>query len=165
MIHDACTFHTSFPFLKENSNGIVGGIHTYTLYTQLYSLHVSLLVYLQKIHFSPTPQQYMCRNVNPIIAIKLDTPIYIPKHISQHTPIYIPKQICIHGCTYYPQLSTFIYTCVKHVNIPVTTANTPLDRRLDGHTLTAHTYRSVEAYRSIHYHSSKWHPYNFTPYG
>jgi len=74
-------------------------------------------------------------------------------------------QTCIHGCTYYPQLSTFIYTCVKYVNIPVTTTNTPLDRRLDGHALIAHTYRSVEAYRSIHYHSSKWHPYNFMPYG
>jgi len=74
-------------------------------------------------------------------------------------------QACIHGCTYYPQLSTFIYTYVKHVNIPVTTANTPLDRRLDGHALTAHTYRSVEVYRSMHYHSSEWHPYNFTPYG
>ena len=101
-------------------------------------------------------------------TFKLGTPIYIPKHISQHTthlgtPIYTSNMyMWLHLL---PQLSTFIYTCVQHVNIPVTTVNTPLDRRLDGHALTAHTYRSVEAYRSIHYHSSKWHPYNFTPYG
>ena len=30
-------------------------------------------------------------------------------------------------------------------NIPVTTANSPLDRQLDGHTLTTHTYLGVEA--------------------
>ena len=32
-----------------------------------------------------------------------------------------------------------------HVNIPVTTANFPLDRQLDGHALTTHTYLGVEA--------------------
>ena len=111
----------------------------------------------------------MCRNENPIIYIQARySDIYSRTYIAAHYPFGIHPHIhqpCIHGCTYYPQLSTFIYTCVKHVNIPVTTANTPLDRRLDGHALTAPTYRSVEAYRSIHYHSSKWHPYNFTPYG
>ena len=169
MIHDACTFHTSFPLLGESSNGIVGGIHTCTLYTQLHGLHVSLLVYLKKISFQPNPQQYTCRNVNPIMNNQARySDIYSRAYIAAHYPFRIHPhihQICIHGCTYYPQLSTFIYTCVKHVNIPVTTTNTPQDRRLDGHALTAHTYRSVEAYRSIHYHSSKWHPYNFTPYG
>jgi len=55
MIHDACTFHTSFLFLEEGTNGIVGGIHTCTPYTQLHGLHVSLLVYLQKISFQPNP--------------------------------------------------------------------------------------------------------------
>jgi len=126
-------------------------------------------VYLQRIHFSPTPQEYMCRNKNPIIYIQARySDIYSQTYIAAHYPFGIHPyihQTCICGCTYYPQLSTFIYTCVQHVNIPVTTDNTPLDRRLDGHALTAHTYRSVEAYRSIHYHSSKRHPYNFTPYG
>ena len=45
----------------------------------------------------------------------------------------------------YPQLSTFICTCMPHVNILVTTTNFPLDRWLDGHALTTHTYLSVEA--------------------
>ena len=31
------------------------------------------------------------------------------------------------------------------VNIPITTANSPLDRQLDGHALTTHTYLGVEA--------------------
>jgi len=110
----------------------------------------------------------MCRNENPILHIQARYfDIYSRTYIAAHYPFGIHPHIhqtCIHGCTC-PQLSTFIYTCVKHVNIPVTTANTPLDRRLDGHALTAHTYRSVVAYRSTHYHSSKWHPYNFTPYG
>ena len=44
-----------------------------------------------------------------------------------------------------PQLSTFICTCMQHVNIPVTTTNSPLDRQLDGHALTTHTYLGVEA--------------------
>jgi len=70
MSHNACMFHTSFPFLEESSNGIVGGIHTCTLYTQLHGLHVSLLVYLQKFHFSQTPQEYISRNENPIIDIQ-----------------------------------------------------------------------------------------------
>jgi len=111
----------------------------------------------------------MCRNENPMIYIQARYfDIYSRTYITAPYPFGIHPyihQTCIHGCTNYPQLSTFIYTCVKHVNIPVPTANTPLDRRLDGHALTAHTYRSVEAYVSIHYHSSKWHPYNFTPYG
>ena len=111
----------------------------------------------------------MCSNESLNIYIQARySDIYCRTYIAAPNPIGIHPhihQLCIHGCTYYPQLSTFIYTYVKHVNIPVTTANTPLDRRLDGHALTAHTYRSVEAYRSIHYHSSKWHPYNFTPYG
>ena len=45
----------------------------------------------------------------------------------------------------YPQLSTFIYTCLQHVNTPVTTTSSPLDRQLDGHALTTHTYMGVEA--------------------
>ena len=45
----------------------------------------------------------------------------------------------------YPQLSTFIYICMQHVNTPVTTTISPLDRRLDGHALATHTYLSVEA--------------------
>ena len=94
----------------------------------------------------------MCRHVNPIISNQARySDIYSRTYIAAHYPFGIRPpihQICIHGCTYYPQLSTFIYTYVKHVNIPVTTTNTPLDRRLDGHALTAHTYRSVEAYRS-----------------
>ena len=32
-----------------------------------------------------------------------------------------------------------------HVNILVTTTNSPLDRQLDGHALTTHTYLGVEA--------------------
>ena len=34
---------------------------------------------------------------------------------------------------------------MKHANTPVTTTSSPLDRRLDGHALTTHTYLSVEA--------------------
>ena len=34
---------------------------------------------------------------------------------------------------------------MKHANTPVTTTSSPLDRWLDGHTLTTHTYLSVEA--------------------
>jgi len=34
---------------------------------------------------------------------------------------------------------------MQHVNTPVTTTSSPLDRRLDGHALTTHTYLSVEA--------------------
>ena len=34
---------------------------------------------------------------------------------------------------------------MQHVNIPVTTTNSPLDRQLDGHALTTHTYLGVEA--------------------
>ena len=45
----------------------------------------------------------------------------------------------------YPQLSTFIYTCMKHVNTLVTTTSSPLDRQLDGHALATHTYLGVEA--------------------
>ena len=83
MIHDACTFHTSFPYLEESSNGIVGGIHTCTPYTQLHGLHVSLLVYLQKISFQPNLG--ICAEMQiQSSTIKLDTPIYIPKHILQH---------------------------------------------------------------------------------
>ena len=33
---------------------------------------------------------------------------------------------------------------MKHANTLVTTTSSPLDRRLDGHTLTTHTYLSVE---------------------
>ena len=33
---------------------------------------------------------------------------------------------------------------MQHVNILVTTTNSPLDRQLDGHALTTHTYLSVE---------------------
>jgi len=35
---------------------------------------------------------------------------------------------------------------VKHVLMPVTKANSPLDRRLDGHALTTHTYLNVEVF-------------------
>ena len=35
--------------------------------------------------------------------------------------------------------------CTQHVNTPVTTTNSPLDRQLNGHALTTHTYLSVEA--------------------
>ena len=34
---------------------------------------------------------------------------------------------------------------MQHVNTPVTTTNSPLDRQLDGHALTTHTYLGVEA--------------------
>ena len=34
---------------------------------------------------------------------------------------------------------------MQHVNTPVTTTNSPLDRRLDGHALTTHSYLNVEA--------------------
>ena len=34
---------------------------------------------------------------------------------------------------------------MQHVNIPVTTTNSLLDRQLDGHALTTHTYLGVEA--------------------
>ena len=34
---------------------------------------------------------------------------------------------------------------MQHVNTLVTTTNSPLDRRLDGHALTTHTYLSIEA--------------------
>ena len=34
---------------------------------------------------------------------------------------------------------------MQHVNTPVTTTNSPLDQRLDGHALSTHTYLSVEA--------------------
>ena len=34
---------------------------------------------------------------------------------------------------------------MQHVNTPVTTTNSPLDRQLNGHALTTHTYLSVEA--------------------
>jgi hypothetical protein len=35
---------------------------------------------------------------------------------------------------------------VEHVIIPVTIANSPLDRWLDGHALTTHTYLSIEVF-------------------
>ena len=34
---------------------------------------------------------------------------------------------------------------MQHVNILITTTNSPLDRQLDGHALTTHTYLSIEA--------------------
>ena len=34
---------------------------------------------------------------------------------------------------------------MQHVNILVTTTNSPLVRQLDGHALTTHTYLGVEA--------------------
>ena len=33
---------------------------------------------------------------------------------------------------------------MQHVNTPVTTTSSPLDRQLDGHALTTHSYLSVE---------------------
>jgi hypothetical protein len=35
---------------------------------------------------------------------------------------------------------------VEHIIMPVTTANSPLDQRLDGHALTTYTYLSVEVF-------------------
>jgi hypothetical protein len=59
---------------------------------------------------------------------------------------------CIYTCSTkttriinHPQVSTFIYTCVQHVNNPVTKTSSPLDRRLYGHALTTPTYLSVGA--------------------
>ena len=34
---------------------------------------------------------------------------------------------------------------MQHVNTPITTTSSPLDRQLDGHALTTHAYLSVEA--------------------
>ena len=34
---------------------------------------------------------------------------------------------------------------MQHVNIPITTTNSPLDWQLDDHALTTHTYLDVEA--------------------
>ena len=34
---------------------------------------------------------------------------------------------------------------MQHVNTPITTTSSHLDRRLDGHALTTHSYISVEA--------------------
>ena len=34
---------------------------------------------------------------------------------------------------------------MQHVNTPVTTTRSPLDRWLDGHALTTHSYLSIEA--------------------
>jgi hypothetical protein len=39
-----------------------------------------------------------------------------------------------------------MYFMVEHVIMLVTTTNSPLDRRLDGHALTTHTYQSVEVF-------------------
>jgi hypothetical protein len=35
---------------------------------------------------------------------------------------------------------------VEYVIMPVTIANSPLDRQLDGHDLTSHTYLSIEVF-------------------
>jgi hypothetical protein len=45
-----------------------------------------------------------------------------------------------------PTIKYFHKYMVKHVIMPVTIDNSPLDRRLDGHALTAHTYLSVEVF-------------------
>jgi hypothetical protein len=45
-----------------------------------------------------------------------------------------------------PTIKYFYKYMVEHVLMPVTTSNSPLDRRLDGHALTAHTYQSVEVF-------------------
>ena len=134
----------------------------HSLYATTRSTHFVVSVTAENF-ISAQPLKSICAEMKiQSCSFKLGTLIYIPEHISQHpthlgyTHIYI-KYVYV--------ATSNMYTCVKHVDIAVTTANTPLDRRLDGHALTAHTYRSVEAYRSIHYHSSKWHPYNFTPYG
>jgi hypothetical protein len=37
---------------------------------------------------------------------------------------------------------------VEHVIMPITTANSPLDQRLDGHALTTPTYLSIEVFDS-----------------
>jgi hypothetical protein len=44
-----------------------------------------------------------------------------------------------------PTIKYFHNYMVKHVIMPVTIANYPLDRRLNGHALLAHTYLGVSA--------------------
>jgi len=110
MIHDACTFHTSSPFLGESSNGIVGGIHTCTLYTQLHGLHVLLLVYLQKNFISAQPHKSICAEMKiQSSTFKLGTPIYIPKHISQHPTLLGYIHIYINMYTWLHLLPTIKY--------------------------------------------------------
>jgi hypothetical protein len=43
-----------------------------------------------------------------------------------------------------PTIKYFHKYTIEHVIMLVTTANSPLDWRLDGHALTTHTYLSVE---------------------
>jgi hypothetical protein len=43
-----------------------------------------------------------------------------------------------------PTIKYFHKYMVVHVIMPVTIANSPLDRWLDGHALTTHPYQSVE---------------------
>jgi hypothetical protein len=44
-----------------------------------------------------------------------------------------------------PIIKYFHKYMVEHVIMPVTKANSPLDRRFDGHALTTHTYLGVGA--------------------
>jgi hypothetical protein len=45
-----------------------------------------------------------------------------------------------------PTIKYFYKFMVKHVIMPVTTANFLLDRRLDSYALTTHTYQSIEVF-------------------
>ena len=84
MIHDACTFHTSFPFLEERSNGIVGGIHTCTLYATTRSTRFVVSVPAEGFISAQPHKSISAEMKNQLSTIKLGTPIYIPEHISQH---------------------------------------------------------------------------------
>jgi hypothetical protein len=43
-----------------------------------------------------------------------------------------------------PIIKYFYKYMIEHVIMPVTTSNSPPDRRLNGHALTTHNYQSVE---------------------
>jgi hypothetical protein len=47
--------------------------------------------------------------------------------------------------TYVSTIKCFHNYMVKHVIMPVTIANSPLDRQLNGHALLAHTYLGIGA--------------------
>jgi hypothetical protein len=48
-----------------------------------------------------------------------------------------------------PIIKYFHKYMIEHVSMLVTTANSPLDRQLDGYALTTHTYQSVEVIDSF----------------
>jgi hypothetical protein len=45
-----------------------------------------------------------------------------------------------------PTIKYFHKYMIEHVIMLVTTTNSPQDRQLDGHTLTTHTYQSIEVF-------------------